>query len=304
MPTAKSIPADQLIATWTDRSLTRTQQAQRLGISRSYLSELAGLYALPALAETHGMSLDDRIRHLWSKPDLSRAQQARALRMSLQSLRAYAVKHDLPGRERGEWVESCKVRKASDAQVRAIWSQAHLTRDEQARAVGLTRSTLRLRASGLGLPLSRIRWVMPTDDQVREMWSRSDLTRLQQATALGISRPTMRALALRLGLIQDEETRPAPPTPRRRAPRQRGRNLGTPPTPSRVVEASPPGDQEALLAWAMSAVAKAENRALRQAGTLIGWRASFRTIIRPSQPSASVPLPRVRVGSSLLEGAL
>lgn len=164
----------QLIATWINPKLTRKEQAGRLGMTVNAMTKRARKLQLPMREQVDKRSdmvivTDAQVREIWGRSDLSRAEQAKAVGITVGALRERANRLNLPMRR------IVKDRRIPAATIREVWLDPHLTGQEAADKVGLTRVNLQLRAKALGLPARKqgTRFAIIGDEQKAlfvEMW--------------------------------------------------------------------------------------------------------------------------------------
>lgn len=164
----------QLIATWTDQTLTRKEQAARLGLTVNSMTKRARKLRLPMREQVDKRSdmvivTDAQVRHIWVRSDLSRVEQAKAVGITVGALRERANKLKLPMRR------IVRDRRIPASKIREVWLDPSLTGQQAADLVGLTRVNLQLRAKSLGLPPRKqgARFAIVGDDQralFAEMW--------------------------------------------------------------------------------------------------------------------------------------
>lgn len=146
-----TVSEDQVRRVWVDPHLTRKEAAASLGISVNALTKRARKQGLPMREQVDKRAdkmivTDDRVRELWGRDDLSRAEQARLAGIAVNSLRERARKLGLSMR-----AESSD-RRIPASRIREVWMDPELTGQQAADLVGLTRANLWLRAKSMGLP--------------------------------------------------------------------------------------------------------------------------------------------------------
>jgi hypothetical protein len=202
------VPVDQLVEPvpdtkvrelWLRDDLTRPEQARLAGITPGALFRRAQALGLPmrepVSAGKKPLS-DRRVRALWLRDDLSRAEQAALAGIAVSALQERANKLGLPMRR------AVRDRRIPADRIREVWLDPHLSGQQAADAVGLTRTNLWRRAKALGLPARKpgTRFSLIGDQQARflEMWE-APVIAAEIAEHFGIHVMTVCAYARRLG---------------------------------------------------------------------------------------------------------
>ena len=193
----------EIEAVWLDPSLTRHAAARSLDISVGTLTRRARDLGLPKRKADdedadRSRPSDDRVRELWLREDLTRAQQARAAGVAISWLTTRARRLGLPRRR------AASDRRIPASRIREVWMNSALTTQQAAAAVGLARGSLWRRAKALGLPPrasgNRHAIVGPLAElRFRAMWQ-AHVHASEIAAHFGIHVMTVSGQARRLGL--------------------------------------------------------------------------------------------------------